>query len=275
MLKLTLKLSLVAILTCFISTTCIAGVSDNSIYRLMEISGVAKQISEFPGLFKTGLEQAKQQHPELPDDFYKDVINALDDTILPSEIHNEIHSTLKNSLSDTDIIQLTRWFESDLGRRIVEAEEKGSTPEALQEIQQNINVLLSDKERVGFAQRIDKLVSVTDMGLKVEEFSSIATYSALMSALRPEQPLNIEAAKSQIALRLAQVRPNMELYTTASMVYSYRNIEIADLKKYEKFINDSQSTQFNKKVIEGMTIGLEKCILKWTNSIATMAKKGT
>lgn len=136
---------------------------------------------------------------------------------------------------------------------------------------QYFNVTLNTKPKN--LSDIEVLMGITDMAMKIQEYSVIATYSALMSALQPEQPLNIEAYKSHIALQLAQARPNIEQLVIASMVYSYKNIDLADLEKYKVFINDSQSSQFSKKVVDGMTIGLEKCISKWVDSIAAIAKE--
>ncbi len=273
MLKLALKIFLVSFCTYFISFSCFAGISNSSITNLLKVSGITKQVSEVPGVFKAGIEQAKQQSPQIPEELYNAMISTINTSIEPVKIIDEIGSTLKSSLNENEIKHLTTWFESDLGKKITAEEEKASTPEAYQKIIQSAQTLLSDTQRVGFSQRIDKLMGMTDMAMKIQEYSSIATYSALMSAMQPEQPLNIEAYKSQVAPQLAQARPNLEQLVIVSMVYSYQNIDLKDLKKYETFIKDSQSSQFSKKVMEGMTIGLEKCISKWANSIATIAKE--
>ncbi len=95
----------------------------------------------------------------------------------------------------------------------------------------------------------------------------------MMTALYPDRPLDLDKFKAQMALNSARTRPNMELRITSVMVYSYKNIDLDSLKKYESFIKDTKSAKFNKIAMESMFRGLEKSISKWTEAFAAIVKK--
>ena len=98
MIKHQCKLLLVAIFL-FASSLSYADITDESINKLLNLSGLTKQVDQFPGFFKAGLERAKQQSTSIPGDHYSLIVNSVDESILPSEIIEEIRISLKKSIN--------------------------------------------------------------------------------------------------------------------------------------------------------------------------------
>ncbi len=261
------------IMICLISSICFAGASDTSIDKILRLSGLEKQIAGFSDLFKAGMEQARQEKTSIPEDMFLTMTNTIDKYIVSSDILEEIGSSLKKSLDKKDIEHLMAWYESDLGKKITVAEEQAATPEAYMEVSKSVQALMGDRERVAFSKRIDKFFGATDMAMKLQEYSSMTSYTAMMTALYPDRPLDLDKFKAQMALYSARTRSHMELVITSTMVYSYKNIDLESLKKYESFIKDSKSAKFNKIAMESMFRGLEKSISKWTEAFAAIVKK--
>ncbi|MFP3976833.1 hypothetical protein [Marinobacter sp. KMM 10035] len=94
MIKHQYKLLLVAIFL-FSSSLSYADVSDESINKLLDLSGLAMQVDQFPGLINAGMEQAKQQGTPIPDAQYRSMVNSADESIVPSEIIEGIRISLK------------------------------------------------------------------------------------------------------------------------------------------------------------------------------------
>lgn len=263
---------LLATFLCFFCSLSFASVSDNPIDKLLDLSGLTKQVREFPGLVKAGMEQARQQGAEIPEDLFVKMLKSADKSILPSEILDEIRSSLNKTISEDEAQKLLKWFESDLGKNITVAEEKASTPEAYQQMIGNAQALLTDSKRVEFAKRLDNLLGVTDMTMNIQNYSGLAVFSAIMTAVTPDQPLNIEAYKSQMLAMEPQMRANIEQIVIISFIYSYKTIDDKSLEKYEAFLNNPTTVKFYNVVMESMNKGIETSTSNWAVEIGSIIK---
>ena len=267
MIKHQYKLLSVAIIF-FVSSLSYADVSDESINKLLDLSGLTIQVDQFPDLIKAGMEQAKQQGTPIPDAEYSSMVNSADESIVPSEIIEGIRVSLKQSINEKEAQKLLAWYESDLGKEITHAEESASTPEAYHQMMQSAPSLLANPERVEFANRLDVLLGATDMTMGIQEHTGIAVYSAIMTAMQPGTPLNVEPFKAQMDAASVQTRAAVKQMVTISLVYSYKNIRTNNLRKYETFLNDSTTMKFNKTIMGSMNRELESSISKWANVLA-------
>lgn len=265
------KLLLLSIL-CFVPSSSLGEVPDDSVRKLLDLSGLTMQINQFPGLIKTGLEQAHQQGAAIPDAEFAAMLKSADESILPSEILEGIRISIKNSISEAQAKDVLAWYESDLGKQITAAEENASTPDAYQEMMQKAQSLLSDTERVAFAKRLDTLMSSTDMTMSIQEFSGLAVFSAIMTAMQPGVPLNVDPFKAQMAATRSQTRAAVEQMVVVSFVYSYQAIDLESLKKYEDFLSTPSATKFNKTVTDSMNREFSSAISKWADELAVVFK---
>lgn len=261
--------------TIFISLFCssvLASSKETNLDRLLILSGITKQVGEFPGLVKTGIMQGVQQGGTIPEDEVSLMLSSADKTILPSVVLDEIRMSLEKSLSGDDIETLLEWYESDIGQRITAAEEKASTPAAYQRMINSAQQLLANTDRVKVAKRLDELLGATDITMKMQKYSGIAVYSAIMTAMAPDQELNLDAYESQMAEVEPQMRENIRQLVIISFVYSYQDIDDDNLSIYEDFLNRSLTRKFNDSAIKGLSRGFEKVVSSWASDLASMLK---
>ncbi|MBX2808211.1 MAG: DUF2059 domain-containing protein [Cellvibrionaceae bacterium] len=247
-----------------------AGLSDESLTKIIDLSGLTVQINQFPGLIKAGMEQAKQQGSPIPATEYQSMLSSIDQTILPADIIGEIKNTLKQSITEEDATKLLAWYKSDLGKHITKAEEQASSPAAYQQMMQLIPQLLENTERLALAKRMDALIGGTDMAMTIQEHTSIAVFTAIMTAMQPQAPANIEAFKAQMDAASTETRAAVEQMVIASYIYAYQNIETDQLNQYQAFLTEASTITFNKAVVAGMSRGLELSISKWAQALASI-----
>ena len=257
----------------FMASVSYADVSDKSLDKLLSLSGLESQINQFPDLIKVGLNEAKQKDHATSDTKYKLMLKSAEESIVPSIIINGMKASLKSSLNEEEVKKLLFWYESDLGKEITRAEENAATPEAYQQMMQSATSLLQNTQRVELANRFDTLSGSTDMTMRLQKYGSIAIYSAIMTAAQPNVPLNIAAYEAQLDAKDAQTRAETKQVVILSFVYAHQNIEIAKLKKYEAFLNDSTTIKFNKIITDSMNKELESSILKWASILAILLTK--
>ena len=248
-------------------------ISKESLDRIMALSGLNKQVAEFPGMVGAGVEQARQQGSAIPDAEFSEMQRAIESAFQASEILSAISREVKISTSEAGAKELLAWYESDLGRKITIAEEKATTPAAYQEMIREAQSLLADEERVKYAKKLDSLLSSTDMAMQLQETTGLAVFTAMSTAMNPDQPVNVEAFKAQMSAQAQQLRANIEQLVIVSYVYSYKHIDTESIEKYVKFLEQPNTKRFNYSVIKGTKYALDQSIRKMANSMAAIFKK--
>lgn len=257
-----------------ITSVSYADVSDKLLDKLLSLSGLESQINQFPDLIKVGLNEAKQKnHTTSADTAYKLMLKSAQESIVPLTIIDGMKASLKNSLNEKEVKKLLLWYESDLGKEITRAEENAATSEAYQQMLQSAPSLLQNTQRIELANRFDTLSGATDLTMRLQKYGSIAIYSATMTAVQPNVPLNLAAYEAQLDTQDAQIRAEIKQSVILSFVYAHQNIEMAKLKKYESFLNDITTIKFNKIIADSMNKELESSILKWASILATELTK--
>jgi hypothetical protein len=223
----------ILLLLCFTTPLCLAQASDETIDKVLELSGLVEQVSQIPGQIMMGMEQARLQGAAIPEDFHNAMLATVESSIAPSDIIEEIGNSLQQQISDSEAQDLLAWYQSDLGRKITAAEEKASSPDAFQQMVQEAQIHLANSERVKFAKTIDSLLGATDMAVGIQEYTGIAVYSAIMTAMQPGVPLNLDRLKAQISASSAQTRAALQQMIILNLVYAYRTIDTEELARYE------------------------------------------
>jgi hypothetical protein len=247
-------------------------ITEDSLNKLMALSGLDKQISELPGIIQAELEQAKQQGTPIPDTEFNEVKSSIVRAFEPSVILSTIGLEIKKNIPEQEAKDLLAWYESDLGRQITKAEEDASTHVAYQEMIKNAQALLADEKRVESAKKIDRLIDATGMAMQLQENAGLAVFTAISTAMNPGQSVNTEDFKALMSAQEQQVRANVEQFVLLSFVYSYRDIDMASLDKYISFLERPNTKKFNDSVIKGLTHALNKSIDGMAKSLAVVFK---
>jgi hypothetical protein len=271
--KTVIKIPLLLTMILIPSIVWAGDIAKDSLDKLMSFSGLNKQVAQFPGMVRVGVEQARQQGSPIPDAEFVEVQRLIEGAFQPSEILSAIGKEIKSGISESEAKDLLDWYESGLGRRITKAEENASTPAAYQEMTKEAQSLLSDEKRVKFAKKIDSLVNATDMTMQLQEKIGVAVFTAISTVMNPDQQVNIGLFEAQLSAQEQQVRANIEQLVIVSFVYCYKDIDIGSIEKYIKFLERSSTRKFNDSVIKGMNHALNQSIDKMAKSLAVVFKK--
>lgn len=246
-----------------------ASVSDEDIDRILQLSGIAAQIEQFPELIKQGMREARLTDNLISESDFSTLLIRTDDTILPKEIIAEVRASLREVLTEDDLQNLLAWYRSDLGREIAELEERAGSPQAYQRMAEQAPALLANTERVEFARRIDDIVGATDLTLSIHEYTGVAVFSAITLALRPQTAFEeIRQFREQMAALRPQMREPTRRMVIVSFVYTYLPLESHELASFERFLSRSDTMRFNRSVARGLGLGLGKSIDKWAHALA-------
>lgn len=232
-----------------------------SLHKLLVRSGTYQEAVRLPDLVRAvearvparGPEQAKGAHqkPPQPDEPCRPCENFLK----PANTLRAISEQVRRNISEADARTLLVWFDSPLGKRISQAEADALTPRAYQQINASATKLLADKPRVQLAREQDRVQHTTDTLMQTRKTIVMASFVKVLQSMSPGEPLpakELNAFKAQLAARFQQARPQLERATILGLVYTYRHIGTASLRKYLAFLQTPPAQRFHEDVIAGM-----------------------
>lgn len=231
-------------------------ISEKSLNKLMKLSGISKQMQEYPSIVKSGMTQAQSQSNSISPEKFTMMKKTVDEAYKPSKLIYIIKINIKNKLSQTDVNNLLKWYKSDIGKKITKAEEDSSTVEAYKYMLQNAEEIMKDKKKVFFANRIDKLLHVTEMVAQLQKNTTISIYSAMSKPTKSE----ITIFRSQLSSKRKEIEANSRRMVILSFAYSYRYISNEDLEKYIIFLKESSSKKFNDAAMKAMINSLNEAV---------------
>ncbi len=267
-------MSLFVSLSVFFSTHISAeSISEESLDKVLQGSGLSAQIEQFPELLKAGMSDARGEEGALPEFAYDLILASIDQTILASDILSGIRSSLRSEISQSEANQLIKWYESPLGKKVSRAETDAANPEVYNEIAATEDQLLSDTERLESAKRFDDLLNATTMNADIQKHTSIAIFSAVMTARNPNKNLDVAPFSTYLDSIAEQTKATLQKDIWLSFIYSYKDIPFDELTAYEAFLNKQSSKHFNSVVVESMSREIESSISKWATSLTSILKR--
>ncbi|MFC3152208.1 DUF2059 domain-containing protein [Litoribrevibacter euphylliae] len=255
MIKLKLYFSFILLMMAS-SLTLGAAISNESLDKVMKMSGLTQQIAETPAAIIGGLAQARAQGTPVSDDVFTALSDTVNNTFHPTKIEDAVKQSLKSALTEEDAKKLFSWYDTALGKKITDAEVKATSPEAMQSMMQQAQQLMSNQERVQIALEMLNQMKVLDKTLASQEATAVAVYAAMSSALAPDQPVNTEAYRQQFSSQLSAMKPQLEQMIVLGLVYTYQDFSVADIKKYIEFNKTPAASKLNQTSINGMNTAI-------------------
>jgi len=216
--------------------------------RLMQLSGLDAQISQYPAQIEIGMSQAAGETGLSPEEQARLQI-IMREVFTGESLRNSIRQYLLENI-ETDVIeQALAWLESPLGRTITGLEEAASTPEAITAMQQQMNGLASHPGRVEAMQRLDQATGATDSIIGMNANVSAAIAIPLIMNLPAEQRPDMDMVIDSIATETESQRQSFELLTLMSFLYTYQSLGDADLERYIAFCESGAGRLYHDAAI--------------------------
>ena len=227
-------------------------ITDSSLKKIIELSGINKQVADYPASIIAVVEQTKKQGLFISDVEFNKIKKSINTSFNPSLILTAINKKVKNNMSDVEAKHLLIWYESDEGRIITEAEEKASEPGAYNEMIKDAKSLLSNDTMIKIANRIDELVKTTDFAMKLQHMAGMASFFAISEAKNSDTQLTIDSYNTQMADQERMIRQKLKQLIILSYAYCYKGIDPKIIEKYLQFLERQDTQKFHVVVLEAM-----------------------
>ena len=219
--------------------------------RLITSCGLSVQLPGFAGQMKAQMEQLRSQVDSA-------IVPALADAAVeafrPEVLEADILGDIQQRLTIEEMNAALEFLDTPAGRRVTRAEEQASTRTAA-ELEQFVRELRQKSPRDVRLSLVQELIAASYVeDITVRGMQAIALGVALgMDSTQPRERrmgrANIERQVKK-ALPEEEIKQDLRLSLPVGYLYTYRNIDDADLRAYLRFLTSASGRRYTEQMTE-------------------------
>ncbi|TNC81551.1 MAG: hypothetical protein C9356_08130 [Oleiphilus sp.] len=168
--------------------------------------------------------------------------------------------SLKSALTEAQASKLIDWYESNFGNRIAQAEEAGSSPQAMQMAMQNAQTLLADKDRVAMANRMMALMDSTKESIDMQKALTRAIFAGMSTMQSPDKPVDLAGIDAMITAQIEGATAQIEQQMRIVILNMYKDFSLQELESYYQVLGRPEMKAFNQAGAQGMVNVMSKAL---------------
>lgn len=208
--------------------------SNTALDEIMRKSGLWFQLSQVEPTMQMGISQAQEKMGRLSGEKFERLQKAITATYGADVLRTTVKEKLAATLTSEDVAGILRWLSSDLGKRIMALEEKGSTPDmALNAFEAGPMVL--DSLPASRRTRLERIASLTQAAEFAAEMiidTSIGIAEGLAGGGSNGDRAILDEMKRQIRLQKGELVKKLGPRAVGSMAVIYQSLPDDDLDQY-------------------------------------------
>lgn len=258
-----------AIFVCAVTKTYGADLSQTSMDKLVKASGFEFQITGFSESLITQLSALDPANIYATDSQLEVIFAEVEKVSSADLISTEFRRALKERLSEDQALALLTWYESDLGRSIVLAEQAGSSEESLKQMQENTEQLLEDTVRTSLAKKIIATADTNRLIFNTQKNMIMVVQSVVAKLNRPFAE-NVTRPNVMTPELSEQIMTAVEQQTILFLLNSLKQFDQDQIGQYYEVLQQPNMQLFLDVYLTGFENALDIYAGKITSSLGEL-----
>ncbi|WP_304639148.1 DUF2059 domain-containing protein [Pseudomonas sp.] len=237
--RLPLRTFMFALFTLFMLT----GLSAHAVptAELYQVSGMAQHQQHFQFALRAAQQRYAQQ---LPPAVYDSLVRQSNQRFEPQGMHDRAQARLALAMTEADHREALRFYNSTLGRQIVAAETRATSPASIVAMQRGLPQHQISSTRQQLINRLGEVLPALDLGVEVSlSLAGLAAQSAntFLGGL-------LQIPESTVTGRRDSLRNQMRPDLPETLAHVYRDLSDDDLRGYLAWSESEQGRLFYRTV---------------------------
>lgn len=232
------------------------GAQRESAETLYRYAGLERQI---PMLGQQIEQQLRGGSSEIPAALHGRMALAVRMAYAETRLKAEILADLRTSWNPTLAAEALTWLRSPTGRKVIQMEERASTPESQRAVESYAASLAStppDSKRLAAMRRLDQATRATDISVAI--MSTMARAIIRGAAAAQPGPASMGDFEREIAAQQPAMRRVAETYTLTAFLYTYQELSPQELAAYLAFFDSPGGKWYQQTVGSAFQGAVEK-----------------
>jgi hypothetical protein len=205
--------------------------------ELYQVSGMAQHQQHFQFALRAAQQRYAQQ---LPAAVYDTLVRQSNQRFEPQGMHDRAQARLSLAMNEADQREALRFYNGPLGRRVVAAETRATSPASIVAMQRGLPQHQISAGRRELINRLGEVLPALDLGVEVSlALAGLAAQSAnsFLGGL-------LQIPESTVTGRRENLRAQMRADLPDTLAHVYRDLSDEDLRGYLKWSESEQGKLF-------------------------------
>ncbi len=226
----------------------------DDIDELMQRSGINQQMEQIEADISPSLQEADGQ---LPGDAMQKLEQVMLKEFAAETLKQSIRQQLQTRLSRSDIKTVLKWLNSPLGKKITALQMANSGNANVDDMQESIDELLADSERFELMRELNAVSGTSDAMLAMTLAMQEAMFYGLKASTAHSE-LDDNMIQQMMSMAKQQLQTQMELMAVSSLLHSYRDLSISEIKQYINFASSPAGKNYHQAFIQALSDAMAK-----------------
>lgn len=166
-----------------------------------------------------------------------------------SDLYGYVLDYFRNHNQENNLIEVLKWLNSDLSKKIVKLEIEATAPQAREKAAaffNSMDSILTYKTKVDLIKELDRATGSIDFQVEFLTVSYKAYLEAINNSLSPEDRLKAEESEKAVIDKIGKAKGEIGASLLKFMIYIYHPLTDEELKEYISFMKSGPAQWFNK-----------------------------
>jgi hypothetical protein len=239
--------------------------------ELLEKSGLSVQINAIPTALTRGADELRRTNTINDAKFWNAWNTVTPIAYRADKILAIIDAGLDKDLTEEDKRAVLAFSESDLGKRVVAAENESAG--AFDAIAEYAKTPAAYADRVELYKELDRESGVSETGAAIVSNIAVAMQVAVLTAMNASY--DVAALRAELEKELAPMKKELEGESLNALAYTYRGLPVDDIKAYIEFLKTPVAKKFNAACMHSLNEALTKQTTTLGHLLVENLKSGT
>ena len=213
-------------------------VTDETLDKLLMLSGLPEQFADYPAAEKAAMEPfpAVKGATEIDVAVFEAYKSAIEEEIKPDFMLSVIREELKAAIQQSEAVKVIEWLESDLGKKFTMAEINATKNMMEDQPFMHIPEILQNTDNVEFAKSVNEAINGTEVFTKTMGIQLTTQMYFMETVKHPESVGGPEDFKKKLNLKSMVSEDMATQMAVLSFAYTYEGIDAEDKEKYLDYI---------------------------------------
>ena len=234
-----------------------SGKKESLAQQALELSGVKRQIKQsFESVDRTIDERLAAEKEKLDPKMKENLSQVMKESYAVGIIYGNFEKNFLKLTDEKTLIEVIKWYQTTLGKKISDLEVQASTEEATQEMQKYAASLQQNQPkpaRIKLVQQIDQHSNGTEMAVDIIVGIVKGIVIGLDTALPEDQRSNLREIEKQIKDIKVQTRKVIQNVVLVGYLFTYRSLSDEVLQYYVQFLSSTHGRKFTGDVAKALT----------------------
>jgi len=239
--------------------------------EIYNAGGLAAHLQSIPHSIASGFNESEKQlgNDDLQQAIVEQIHQAFDPVLFKTAIVYNWHDDLVSG----DAEAVLQWLESDLGRKITQAEVAATAADTQYQLEHFADTTTQNRKRQLLISALDQAMMISESSMQMAINAQAALAYAVYAAQADDPQYAFEDFKALVAAQRNEILPALRSQNLLRLTYTYQTLQHHEIEQYIAFILSPAGSSYQLAMQQGIADAFVVSSLKLGDELSELLRQ--